>query len=191
MPTPRILSQKGFVDKDLVFGLDAKLASLSGDSNLTNGEHKHDHAHGHGHSHDGHQSEIEVLNVSLSGPEGAGVDLEKLEELLREAPKDEVYRIKAVLYAKTAPVSSTGERAAAPNAGESGRYILNWAFGRWTFTAAALTDQNSAATEPVVRMTIMTARGESARWKRAIERDGSITLVGDHTTGELTIDKIG
>lgn len=206
VPTPRVLSQKGRVDKDLVFGLDAKLASLHDDAEPA--KTTHDHGHGLAHEHDDHQSEVEVLSVTLSAPEGrqsAGVDLEKLNELLREAPKDEVYRIKAILYASSPPVSSTGQKATAPEEDGVARYILNWAFGRWTFAAAPAINakpagglptpaDSGAATpvaEPVVRMTIMAARGESAKWKWAIERDGLVTVAGGKDESTLSIERVG
>lgn len=205
VPTPRVLSQKGYVDKDLVFGLDAKLTSLHDHTHLT--KDSHDHENGHSHSHEDHQSEVEVLSVTLTAPESlspAGVDLGKLDELLREAPKDEVYRIKAVLHAISAPTSSTGEKSAAPSGGKASRYILNWAFGRWTFTAAPASGatpvgglptpaDSGAATplvEPVVRMTIMAARGESLKWKRAIERDGLLVLADGAKEGKLRIERV-
>jgi len=194
------------VDKDLIFGLDAKLASLNPE--LQNGSHDHKHEH----SHD-HQSEVEVLSVTLSQPAGGmtGVDLIKLEGLLSKAPKDEVYRIKAVLYASTTPVSSTGERAQAPqNEGTPTRYILNWAFGRWAFNLASLgpSSTNSASSSgtdtpmasdvstpvgssdgPTLRMTIITARYESTKWRKRIEAGEFVALEGNTKDAELHVSR--
>ena len=135
-----VKSDKGWVGIDVVFGVDGGLAR-----GLT-GEEAEGHGHGHGdgekgeeHKHD-HQSEVEVLSVELKGGVGgdSGVDVVKLATLLKSAPKDEVYRIKAVLtVAPGSAVLNSDEDAAGtlptpPHQG--GRYILNWAFGRWTFT---------------------------------------------------------
>jgi G3E family GTPase len=51
VPTPRQQSNKGWVDKRILLGLDAKLAKS---------EHSSDHSHEHEHDHN-HQSEVEVL----------------------------------------------------------------------------------------------------------------------------------
>lgn len=208
IPTPRILSQKGRVDKDLVFGLDAKLAQL--DPGSIDSKKPHEHTGEHEHAHGDHQSEVEVLSVTLTASDAtkaASVDLEKLEELLKEASKDEVYRMKAILCTTSTPMSSNGERAATTSSEGPSRYILNWAFGRWTFTAAPQAKAETSVglptpadsgkstpvqnAEPVLRMTIITARDEAAKWKRNIERDGSVALVGDVSTGSLTIEKVG
>lgn len=210
VPTPRVLSQKGRVDKDIVFGLDAKLAQLDHKS-IHVDKNGHDHKHdSHGHDHENHQSEVEVLSVTLSASsKGAsqGINLAKLEDLLKEAPKDEVYRIKAILYSSTPPSSSNGEKAAAPAEGKFERYILNWAFGRWTFAftrkappaptglptpadSGVSTPVETGSVEPVVRMTIIAARGEAMKWKKVIERDGLIGL-DDSGEGLLTIEKVG
>jgi len=206
VPTAREKSDKGWVDKDLIFGLDAKLASLNPE--LQNGSHDRKDEH----SHD-HQSEVEVLSVTLSQPAGgmSGVDLAKLEGLLSKAPKDEVYRIKAVLYASTTPVSSTGERAQAPqNQCTPSRYILNWAFGRWTFNLASPGSSSTASAsssrtdtpvdsdvstpvessgEPTLRMTIITARYESTKWRKRIEAGEFIALEGNANDAELHVSR--
>ena len=207
MPTPRILSQKGFVDKDLVFGLDPKLAHLINMSNLNE---TNEHAH-HGHEHDrgSHQNEVEVLSVTLDTPNEAfaDVDISKLDGLLREVPKDEIYRIKAILFSSSAPTSSNGEKATGPADGKVSRYVLNWAFGRWAFYAAPQvatpapglptpadsgksTPARNGTAAPVVRMTIITAQDEAMKWKKRIERDGLIALAGDQE-GRLLIEKVG
>lgn len=186
VPTPREKSDVGWVSKDVLLGLDAKLAR-----GLKKGK-REEHGHGYEHDHE-HHSEVEVLSVTLSSAsQPNGIDLSALESLLIDAPTDEVYRIKAVLYALEAPTSSTGEKATAPqNPGFPSRYILNWAFGRWTFTAVPAGDLTNANTpssgsaigtplepstplrsagEPVLRMTIVCAPGESARWKNKVDK---------------------
>jgi G3E family GTPase len=175
---PRTKSRKGWVDKDIVFGLDARLAG-----EVEEKREEHSHAHDHGHS-----SEIEVLTVALkSGSAGGSVDVEKLAELLSDPTKDEVYRIKGVLYASTPPKSSDTEQDAHRKLPEGrARYILNWAFGRWTFTPVAAAE---GVEEPALRLTVMTARYESNKWKKQIESSGLLKLEGDDA-GTLTVEKV-
>jgi G3E family GTPase len=199
IPTPRIKSDGGWVDKDLLLGLDAKLAKTT-----DHGDHKHatlkhdqdqahDHAHDHAHdqanhenSHGDHHGEVEVLSLTISGPkESNGIDLEKLEHLLTSAPKDEVYRIKAILYALDAPTSSTGDYATEPpTKGIPHRYILNWAFGRWTFTASETNQE-----EPLLRMTIVTAKYEGNKWQKRV-KSGEMIAAVDENSAELEVVKI-
>jgi G3E family GTPase len=177
---PRTKSSKGWVDKDIVFGLDARLAGLVE-------EEKEEHAHEHNHD---HSSEIEVLSVTLQSRSSQGsIDTSKLAELLADPTKDEVYRIKGVLYASTPPHSSDPEQDAHRKLPEGrARYILNWAFGRWTFTPVAL-PSTSAASEPELRLTVMTARYESNKWKKQIESSGLLRLEGEDAGG-LSVEKV-
>ncbi|KAF2665860.1 cobW-domain-containing protein [Microthyrium microscopicum] len=191
IPTPRVKSNKGWVDKDLLLGLDAKLAKTTkhGDYQHIYQEHEHEHDTDHGHD---HQSEVEVLSITLNSDEAVnGVDLEKLEMLLESAPKDEVYRIKALIYAFEGPASSTGEHADAPAEGTAGRYILNWAFGRWTFTAVPRTAEDAGAAstgkEPVLRMTIVTARYEGQKWAKRAESSEYIAVTKGKESAELRV----
>ena len=206
VPTPRENSAKGWVDKTVLLGLDAKLAR--DERRLAKGGHKHNREHDHKHS-----SEVEVISVTLSSEDPAnGVDLDKLIDLLKSAPKDEVYRIKAVLYSLEAPTSSMGETAAAPPT-ESfpGRYILNWAFGRWTFSAVPMMGSTQATPlasgaqtplateaatlsmggrEPTVRMTVVTARGEGMKWLKKIESGNLIAAALDPQASLLQVKKV-
>ncbi|KAF2737867.1 cobW-domain-containing protein [Polyplosphaeria fusca] len=199
-PTPRSKSDKGWVDKDIVFGLDAKLAKGIG---KTSGHH-HDHEH---------SSEVEVLSVTLISASKAGVDVEKLQTLLEEPTKDAVYRIKGILYSSMTPKSSDGSASTTSSStlGPPGRsrYILNWAFGRWTFTqvpppSASTTPLASGTATPVssgqstplpqgeepeLRLTVVTAKYESNMWKKRIESSGLVALK-DGSDGALTVQKI-
>ncbi|KAJ4380053.1 hypothetical protein N0V86_004360 [Didymella sp. IMI 355093] len=179
-PIPRQKSSKGWVDKNVVFGLDAKLAKAV--------EQSSESGHGHEHNHD-HSSEVEVLSIVLASKDGSGsVDTEKLAKLLEDPTKDEVYRIKGVLYASTAPQSSDKDiSTSAPESGR-GRYILNWAFGRWTFTHVPEAADTTETGEPELRLTVVTARYESNKWKKQIESSGLIVLQ-DGVDGELKVVK--
>jgi hypothetical protein len=204
VPTPREKSDKGWVDRNILLGLDAKL--VRSEQRLAKSGHKHNHDHD-------HSSEVDVLSVTLSSDDPAnGVNIEKLADLLNSASKDEVYRIKAVLYSLVAPTSSTGEVAASPpTEGFPGRYILNWAFGRWTFSAVPMVDSAQATPlssaqdtpipsepgtprlgggEPVVRMTIVTARGESTKWQKKVENGGLVAAMVDSQAALLQVKKI-
>lgn len=172
---PRTKSVKGWVSKGIVFGLDARVA---GKVEGNEGGHEHDH---------GHSSEIEVLSVTLKSENGGSVDVAKFTEFLSSPTKDEVYRIKGALYASTPPRSSDAEQDAhRKNPEGRARYILNWAFGRWTFTPVAAAD---SANEPELRLTVMTARYESNKWKKEIESSGLLKLEGEDA-GALTVEKI-
>ena len=195
---PRTKSRKGWVDKDIVFGLDASLAGLMvQDTKEPGNEHGHGNGNEHKHDHD-HASEVEVLSVTLTSTTGAkgSVDTDKLAKLLHDPTKDEVYRIKGILYASTPPKSSENTPTPLPasnftEAGTRARYILNWAFGRWTFTAVPH-DSSAAGSEekpePELRLTVITARYESNKWKKQIESSGLVALE-DGLEGTLLVDK--
>ncbi|KAI4138704.1 MAG: hypothetical protein LQ341_004540 [Variospora aurantia] len=194
-----VKSDKGRVDQSLLLGLDSALAK-DGDSvhgGYSKDKQPHDHsAH--------HQSEVEVLSVNLvsEGNIAKSVNLDSLETFLLSAPRDEVYRIKAVVSASHPLASSSGdvdEPAGPP--GSINTYILNWAFGRWTFThtntalpaplnvASSTTGSGSSTKhETILRMTIVLARGEATKWKRRIEKGGMIEQDGEG--GFLMVDRV-
>lgn len=179
-PIPRQKSSKCWVDKNVVFGLDAKLARAV--------EQPSENGHAHEHNHD-HSSEVEVLSITLVSKNGNGsVDTGKLMKLLEDPTKDEVYRIKGVLYTSTPPLSSDKDiSTSAPKSGR-GRYILNWAFGRWTFTHVPDAAASAGTAEPELRLTVVTARYESNKWKKHIESSGLIALQ-DGVQENLTVEK--
>jgi len=179
---PRTKSAKGWVSTKIVFGLDARLAGQL-EEELGTGDEGHDHAH---------TSEVEVLSVVLQG-KGGSVDTEKLARLLEDPTKDEIYRIKGILYASTPPKSSDTAvpttTAASSSIGRT-RYILNWAFGRWTFTPVPLAvDDEQKEEEPPLRLTVVTAKYESTKWKKQIEQSGLIALT-DAVESVLKVGKI-
>jgi G3E family GTPase len=184
-----VKSDRGRVPYDLVFGIDGGLArALGGGEQEKEGINGHDHDHNHTHSHDrmnGHQSEVEVLSISLQaeGTESdqAAVNTEQLEKLLKSAPKDEVYRIKAVLTASKPIAGSDEDVPEAEVQPLHRRYILNWAFGRWTFTTfTGAAGEHKSSDGIILRMTMILARYESTKWKKKIETLGFIELEGNH-----------
>lgn len=181
-----VKSDKGSVPQGLIFGIDGGLAKELGEES---GE-KHGLANGHNHSNgEAHQSEVEVLSITLKSGKGDGVNTVALSQLLRKAPKDEVYRIKAIFSADN---SIQGSESALPIVKAQGhsRYILNWAFGRWTCTPMAADAPEHESTDGVVlRMTMILARYESTKWKKRMESDGYIAT-NNGVEGILEVKKI-
>lgn len=176
-----VKSSKGHVDQSVLLGLDSALAK---NADIFSESHSHnDHSHA-----SDHQSEVEVLSVTLSSDEATshGVNLDALDKFLESAPKDEIYRIKAIITSSRPPSSSEGIIESEAKEGRPvAKYILNWAFGRWTFTLLNArsgsqneqeysTSDKSSNRGDVVKMTIILARGEAARWKVRIESGGLI-----------------
>jgi G3E family GTPase len=184
-----VKSDMGKVPFGLVFGVDESLARA-----LDERINVHDHgANGHAHDHEqGHQSEVEVLSVTLRAENQSKdtvVDTSELEKLLKVAPKDEIYRIKAIITASE-PIPGSDEGVTSKNTStDHSRYILNWAFGRWTCTPMAANEEHASSDGILLRMTVILARYESTKWKRKIETGGYIKLVGEYE-GALQVDKI-
>ncbi|KAI0201051.1 CobW/HypB/UreG, nucleotide-binding domain-containing protein [Astrocystis sublimbata] len=182
-----VKSDKGRVPVDVIFGIDGALAhTLTEDSLPTQ-----DTSNGHSHS---HQSEVEVLSVALQGPPTATVDPTKLMQLLKSAEKEEVYRIKSVLTTLPSGVSNSDTNEAISKLPDDPslptRYILNWAFGRWTFTPIEkVIGEHNSSDGILLRMTLILARYESTKWKKRLEAGGLVEL-NDVEPGELTVTKI-
>ncbi|KAF3021065.1 hypothetical protein G7054_g14311 [Neopestalotiopsis clavispora] len=184
-----VKSDKGRVPADVIFGVDGGLAqALEDDGGLVKSGHDHAHGDDGDHKHD-HQTEVEVLSVTLQGPKGAAVDATKLMALLKAAPKDEVYRIKSVLTASSTVKNSGDDESLPTPPHPPNRYILNWAFGRWTFTPLSAEGEHVSSDQLLLRMTIILARYESTKWKKKLESGGFLEIDGGEK-GELTISKI-
>ena len=194
-----IKSSKGRVAKDILLGLDSTLAKsmTSGFNDSVLNSHNHDHA-------TNHESEVEVLSVTLLTRDDSvpGVDLESLETFLLSAPKDEIYRIKAIVLASRPPASSAGdaEPAVVREGQVNANYVLNWAFGRWTFTPTRTTSPGLVngqtvqmpepkSEKPIVRMTVILARDESAKWKKRIESGDLVEQEGPGR-GVLRVERL-
>ncbi|KAF6235718.1 hypothetical protein HO173_005913 [Letharia columbiana] len=201
-----VRSERGRVDQSVLLGLDSAFAKMLDPLSNTHDDHDHDHAKD-------HQSEVEVISVTLSSEDimHHGVNLDSLETFLLSTPKDEVYRIKAIVKASRPPASSGGdvEPAVIHQGQTSAKYILNWAFGRWTFTpmssaiqsSSALSSRNSRSgsivempegleIDPLVRMTVILARGEADKWKKRIETQGHIESENEDGKARLQVTKI-
>ncbi len=183
-----VKSDKGRVAMNIVFGVDGGLAQQLTDAHAGHEHHHHDGEHGHEHSHD-HQSEVEVLSVVLKGPKNAAVDADKLLAFLRRAPKDEVYRIKAILTASSTVRNSDEDESNPTPPHPQNRYILNWAFGRWTFTPMGDVKEHESSDENILRMTLILARYESTKWKKKLDAGGLLELDGE-AQGDLVVTKI-
>ncbi|THX26000.1 cobW-domain-containing protein [Aureobasidium pullulans] len=184
--TPHIKSDKGWISKDLLFGIDERMARDWVALSQQQHDHDHDHKHGDGHKHD-HNEEMEALSITFtSASPSASLDTTKLATLLKSAPKDEVYRIKAVLRTTQTPANSDGTPADDHSDSTTPRrYILNWSFGRWMWTL----DQTEAKEEPVLRMSIFTGRYESSKWLKRIEAK-TYTALTDGSEGELIVKRV-
>ncbi|KAL8857236.1 MAG: hypothetical protein Q9178_006162 [Gyalolechia marmorata] len=189
-PIANVKSDKGRVDQSLLLGLDSALAK---DGDPINGGYSKDKPT-HEHS-ERHETEVEVLSVNLvsEGEKPKSVNIDSLETFLLSAPKDEVYRIKAIMSASHPMASSNGDvdESAGLQPGIA-TYILNWAFGRWTFTysdmalpppisVASATAESAVSNthETILRMTIVLARGEASKWKSRLEKGGMIEQEDD------------
>ncbi|KAK4458851.1 CobW/HypB/UreG, nucleotide-binding domain-containing protein [Cladorrhinum samala] len=188
----KVKSDRGRVDVGVVFGIDGGLAKGLGEGQEQCGC-EGGHAEGHEHHADQHHSsEVEVLSVELKGPRGGQVDMAKLIKFLRSAPKDEVYRIKAVFTASGEGIVNSEEAVAVKSSKEGGRnrFILNWAFGRWTFTPMGEdVAEHESSSEAILRMTIILAPYESTKWKKKLDAGGLVELE-DAEKGELVVKKI-
>jgi G3E family GTPase len=190
LQTAWVRSRRGWVDQAVVMGIDGSLIGKEGADVAAeiNGE-VHGRG-GHGPHHE-HQEEVEVLSVVLESEAlgSAAVDMDAFEDLLLSAPKDEVYRIKGLLMSSMPPPDSTGERRAS-TVQIAGLYVLNWAFGRWTYTA--LPDSESAAMKgAAARLTFILARGEAMKWKKKLERDDLLMLEGKIGANKVSVEKVG
>jgi len=126
----------------------------------------------------------------MEGEKVEGVDVAKLLTLLKSAPRDEVYRIKAVLTADGEVKNSDEDVGVQPHSddAQSQRFILNWAFGRWTFTPIPSgVKEHESSSESILRMTMILARYESTKWKKKLE-SGNFLELGSGK-GELSIVK--
>ncbi|KAK4127541.1 cobW-domain-containing protein [Parathielavia appendiculata] len=186
-----VKSDKGWVDVGVVFGVDGGLArGLVEETDLDGRGCKHGDGCGHEHGKEHHQSEVEVLSVELKGKTtDAVVDAGKLMAFLKSTPKDEVYRIKAVLTT-SGTVKNSEEMSVPASSQTRKRYILNWAFGRWTFTSMGQdVAEHASSSQAILRLTMVLGRYESTKWRRKLEAGGLLELEG-MDKGDLTVTKV-
>ena len=209
-----VKSVRGWVDVEVVMGIDGGLVRKQGPrkavefdlENAVEGEREYREGLGGEHDgHDHHQSEVEVLSLSLFDDAGkgsatetgapggeatsSGLDIDSFETLLLSCPKDEIYRIKGLILSATPPPDSTGDRRPSLIQGKE-LYVLNWAFGRWTYTTLPHQDV-SVMDGAVVRLTFILATGESTKWIRKLNQGDLVVLGGKGGNGTLVINKIG
>jgi G3E family GTPase len=189
----KVKSDKGVVGMDVIFGIDGGLAQELTEEDISKHEHKHEQngtaTNGHSHKHS-HQNEVEVLSVELkSSKPSATASTSALTKLLKSAPKDEVYRIKAILTLSTPPQNSDPD-GPQPEASASGRYILNWAFGRWTFTPLiSHNTEHESSKESIARITLILGRYESGKWLKKLQAGGLVEIDGEDK-GELVVTRV-
>ena len=182
-----VKSNKGTVDKELLLGLDGVLAKQVGTLP--------EDAFSHPHSQD-HQSEVEVISITLRCPKrpNAFVDLDRLINFLSTAPKDEIYRIKAVLWTDKYPSDSVGSLTALKTNQTDGVYqlLLNWAFARWTLTQSESSDHLMDQSQEAIplRMTIICARYEANKWMKRVETEDILSLSDPNLKHDLELKRI-
>ena len=184
--TPWVKSVKGWVDKELILGIDGAMIRQEGIREAIALEQEKG-VRGEQH----HQDEVEVLSVVLTTADKRphALSLDDFEELLLSAPKDEVYRIKGLVASRVAPPDSTGDRRSSLDMDGKGLYVLNWAFGRWTYTALSsrkfdVLDGASA------RLTFILARGEANRWMKKLQT-GDLLKVDGEQKASVMVEKVG
>ncbi|PWW76319.1 cobW-domain-containing protein [Tuber magnatum] len=151
--TPVVKSDKGWVSKNVIFGVDSGLAKELSAATIAQ-NHEHDEGGG-----EEHTQEVDVISITLpyrAEEGGKWIDLEALYRFLTSAPKDEVYRIKGSIFSLTKPKSDP------PLTKDAHRFILNWAFGRWTFTALPKSSVSTIIEAPALRPTTSSSAGSTA-----------------------------
>lgn len=150
--TPKIKCDgRNGVDPELIFGLDSKLFQLEE-------RERHEH-HSHSDPHTPHTDEVQTLSILRKG--SSLDDLPTKEHIeatvLKTLSKEVVYRLKGfVLLAPSSSPSPSPSSTPKPSL-----EILNWAFGRWDWTAYEPKD--SEGVEFTLRLTIMGERGPQLR----------------------------
>ncbi|RJE22959.1 CobW domain protein [Aspergillus sclerotialis] len=196
--TPWVRSDRGKVGREVLLGIDGALFKMAEgvvDLPGKEGNHRHENGHAHG-GHGEHQSEVEVLSVTLKSASKGTINTSAFEHLLLSAPKEEVYRIKGIVRCSSSnPPADSSESIhekstqsqSQPDTPVQQHYILNWAFGRWTFTPSSAVAEN-ADLDVVARITFILVRYESAKWKKKIEAGGLVQVDGEN--GELVVERL-
>lgn len=143
--TPVVKSDRGWVSKDVVFGIDGGLARELSASTIAK---MHERSPGGEENGEEHVREVDVISVTLpydASTGGKWIDLQALGQFLSTAPKDEVYRIKGSVFSRSPPASAPAVYK------DAHRFILNWAFGRWTFTALTKSTVSTTIEAPALR----------------------------------------
>jgi len=184
-----VKSMKGWVDTEVIMGIDGAMIREEGVREAMEITEQNDHLNGHHHHHH-HQDEVDVLSVLLLGENGQpqGVNLDDFEELLLRAPKDEVYRIKGLVTSFRPPPDSGSEGNSNVLEGK-GLYVLNWAFGRWTYTPLS-SAEFKVMEGASARLTFILARGESAKWTKKLQR-GDLMKLENGAKSILRVEEIG
>ena len=187
----KVKSRKGWVAKEVLLGLDSRMAKLLAEEGLAMNA-----GHGKHQENSTHQSEVEVLSVILeSEDEDSTLNVQAFRRLLTSAPKDEVYRIKAILRASEVLESSDGPPMIEERPEEVREYVLNWAFGRWTSTAIQVQPRSSVRNDsapemksrPVLQMTMVFARHEAAGWEKRLKAGGIVELRKKNSPFDLRV----
>jgi len=161
--TPHIKSSHGHISQDLLFGIDRKLAVDGTETAST--EHEITHAQH-------HQEELECLSITVTAPDGRpNIDMFRLNTLIWKAPRDEIYRIKAILYPREKPVTTHSNKLSNED-NQNLAWILNWSFGRFTWTPSVI----DSTSMPPSRISLFLARSEAVKWKQRLESEEFLSV---------------
>ncbi|KAJ2821468.1 hypothetical protein IWW50_004625 [Coemansia erecta] len=149
--TPKVkIDATSGVDPDVIFGLDTSLFALAERESAGNaGEISHDH----------HSQEIDLIEVTRkwSGDHSQLISSVGFVDLLKHLPSDDVYRVKGIVRLSDAVADEADTPATTlqlENGSTSGlMYIVNHAFGRYTFTPLTIDAQKHA--DVLARLTVM------------------------------------
>ena len=182
-----VKSDQGRVEANLLLGLDSTFAR-DGESWLSSARQEKDHQHA-----TSHHDEVEIISIELSCPQsGQTVNGEELHNFLSTASVEDMYRIKGVVSLNKSPESS--DQALSPPAlapGARAAYILNWAFGRWTFfPGGPIVGDTDGADLVIARITIVLARNEADKWATRIRENSFITPNDPRVAAELNVKRV-
>ncbi|KAJ2849633.1 hypothetical protein IWW36_002496 [Coemansia brasiliensis] len=147
--TPKIKVDKdSAVDPEIIFGLDTNLFSLAEKNTADAKQAFPDH----------HNQEVDLIEISRawSGSSSQLIDTMSFISLLKQLPKDDVYRVKGIVRLSDTVADEASTLPYSPDITTSEYgilYIVNHAFGRYTFTPLVSHPQNYD--EVLVKLVIM------------------------------------
>ncbi|KAJ2456982.1 hypothetical protein GGF42_002949 [Coemansia sp. RSA 2424] len=155
--TPRIkVGADGSVDPEMIFGLDTTLFALSErlavSADHASTRHAADSESG---NLDHHANEVDLVEIRRSqggSLTDRGICSAEFTAFLTSLPAEDVYRVKGIVRL-VGSISNSEAPPTSANNGDSALYIVNHAFGRFTFTC--LTSSAQLAPDVLVRVTIL------------------------------------
>lgn len=144
--TPKVrCDPHGSISPDLIFGLDTRLFETQYDRThiidelLTPGTNEHGSLKGDGGKHQ--ENEVDLIQVTRRVGQGEVLQHNGFEAFLKTLPKEDVYRLKGFVRLH--------------DNGDEGLYIVNHAFGRYTFTRVKNEETLDRTKGILVKVTVM------------------------------------